>query len=110
MPHGPRLSRVLRADIVNTMKELKHPLLSVLTKSTCGIALAVIAASSFAQAEMDQFILPDNAAPASAAWLGAGTAVTLADTPAYVREQGHLWELQPDDNALMAIHYLKEKQ
>ena len=87
---------------------MKHPLLSVLTKSTCGIALAVIAASSFAQAEMAQFILPDNAAPASAAWLGVGAARTLADTPAYVSEQGHLQALQPDDNAFMAMRDLKE--
>jgi len=57
---------------------------------------------------MAQFIFPDNAAQASATWLGGGAAKTLANTSAFLKEQGRLQEVKPDYNAFIDMSYLRE--
>ena len=57
---------------------------------------------------MAQFIFPDNAAQSSATWLGGGAAKTLANTSAFLKEQGRLQEVKPDYNAFIVMSYLKE--
>ena len=57
---------------------------------------------------MAQFIFPDNAAQASATWLGGGAAKTLANTSTFLKEQGRLQEVKPDYNAFIDMSYLRE--
>jgi taurine transport system substrate-binding protein len=57
---------------------------------------------------MAQFIFPDNAAQASATWLGGGAAKTLANTSIFLKEQGRLQEVKPDYNAFIDMSYLRE--
>ena len=57
---------------------------------------------------MAQFVFPDFASQASAAWLGGGAAKTLANTSAFLKEQGRVQEVKPDYNAFIDMSYLRE--
>ncbi len=57
---------------------------------------------------MAQLIFPDNAAQASATWLGVGAAKALSNTSALLRDQGRLQEVEPDYNTFIDISHLRE--
>ena len=57
---------------------------------------------------MAAFGLPDAATQMSATWLGGGAAKTLANTSAFLKEQGRLQEVKPDYSAFVDTSYLKE--
>lgn len=57
---------------------------------------------------MAAFGLPDTAAQLSATWLGGGAAKTLANTSAFLKEQGRLQEVKSDYSAFVDTSYLKE--
>ena len=57
---------------------------------------------------MAAFVFPDTTAQLSATWLGGGAAKTLANTSAFLKEQGRLQEVKPDYTAFIDTSYLKE--
>lgn len=57
---------------------------------------------------MAAFVFPDTTAQLSPTWLGGGAAKTLANTSAFLKEQGRLQEVKPDYNAFIDTSYLKE--
>ncbi|MEI7514734.1 MAG: taurine ABC transporter substrate-binding protein [Betaproteobacteria bacterium] len=57
---------------------------------------------------MAAFVFPDNAAQLSANWLGGGAAKTLANTSAFLKEQGRIQEVKPDYSAFVDASYLRD--
>lgn len=55
---------------------------------------------------MAAFVYPDYAAQLSSKWLGGGAAKTLADTSAFLKEQGRLQEVKPDYSAFTTTVYI----
>jgi taurine transport system substrate-binding protein len=57
-------------------------------------------------AAMAAFVFPDATAQLSPKWLGGGAAKTLADTSAFLKEQGRLQEVKPDYAAFITTSYI----
>ena len=59
-------------------------------------------------AAMQLYRFPTLAEQASAAWLGGGAAKALADTSAFLKEQGRVQEVKPDYKAFVTDAYVKK--
>jgi taurine transport system substrate-binding protein len=57
---------------------------------------------------MAALVFPDAEAQLSANWLGGGAAKTLANTSAFLKEQGRLQEVKSDYSVFVDTSYLKE--